>query len=112
MGKAIIDYLILSVTFGSALLLLCYEDHAGIQDWPVAKWLSGTALFIKIPAFVTMLITVAIALTIYAWWSPIVIFIVGTIYGFLALQLLRHRVQFLAIAGILAGWVLCPVYIF
>ena len=59
-----------------------------------------------------MLIAIAVALTIYAWWFPFVIFILETIYGFLASQLLRHRVQILAIAGMLAGWVFWPVYIF
>lgn len=110
MEKTAIDYLVLSFIFGSAFLFLSYWEHAEIQDWPAPQWPAKLILVIKLLAFITMLLTVGIILYLYHWWSPFVIFILGTIYGFLAIQLLGHRVIYLAITGIVAGWLLSPVY--
>ena len=110
MEKIIIDYLVLSLTFGSAFLFLGYWEHAEVQDWQVPRWSADKMLFIKVLALITMLLSVGIGLYLYHWWSPFVIFILGSIYGFLATQLLGYRVVYLAITGIVAGWLLSPVY--
>ena len=111
MDKAIIDYLILAFTFGSAFVIVGYEDEARERGWPVGSWLSGDAPPLKIIAILNMLLAIGLSFYIYKWWSPLVVLAVGFIYGFLASMILRYRVQFLALVGTVVGFVLCLVYV-
>lgn len=107
----IIDLIILTVAFGSSFILIGYEDHARMKGWPVGEWLSGGAPFMKVLAIITMIISLGVSFYIYKWWTPFVVFIAGFIFGFIATQLLRSLVQFVAVIGTILGWVLCLVYV-
>jgi hypothetical protein len=109
--KTIIDFTILSVTFASAFVIVGYEDHARMKGWPVGAWLVGGTSFLKILAFVTMLISLGASFYLYKWWSPIVVFASGFVLGFLASELLTYRVQIFAVLGTVIGWVLCLTYV-
>ena len=109
--KTIIDFVILVVTFGSAFILIGYEDHARMKGWPVGAWLAGDAPFLKILSVVTMLIALGVSFYLYRWWSPFIVLGLGFLFGFIATQLLKYRVQLVAVLGTVVGWVLCLTYV-
>ena len=102
----ITDLIILIIAFGSSFILIGYEDHARMNGWTVGEWLSGAASPMKILSVITMLTSLGIAFDLYSWWTPIVVFIAGFIFGFAATQLLKSLVQFVAIIGTIVGLVL------
>ena len=110
-GKTVIDFIILVITFGCSFILIGYEDDAKIRGWPVVAWLSGDAPFLKLLAFVTVLLTLGVPFYLYSWWSPFVVLIVGFLFGFTSTQILKSKVQFVAILGTVVGWVLCLTYV-
>jgi hypothetical protein len=99
------------MTFGCAFILIGYEDHAKMKGWPVGEWLSGDAPFMKTLSAITMLISLGGSFYLYSWWTPIIVFVSGFIFGFIATQVLKSLVQFVAVIGTILGWVLCLVYI-
>jgi len=107
----IIDLLILIMAFGCGFILIGYEDHARMKGWPVGEWLSGGAPPMKILSVITMLISLGLSFYLYSWWTPLVVFLLGFIFGFIATQLLKSLVQFVAVIGTIIGWVLCLVYV-
>ena len=109
--KLLIDFIILSVAFGSAFVIIGYEDHARVKGWPLGSWLAGDAPFLKILAIVTMLTALGIAFYVYKWWSPLIVFVLGFVFGFFATGILKSRVQLFAIIGAVIGWFLCLTYV-
>ncbi len=109
--KTIIDYFILVVTFGSAFILIGYEDHARMKGWPVGAWLAGDAPVLKILSVITMLTALGISFYLYRWWSLFIVFGLGFLFGFIATQLLKYRVKLVAVLGTVVGWVLCIIYV-
>ena len=109
--KTIIDFIILVITFGCSFVLIGYEDNARMEGWPVGAWLTGDAPFLKLLAFGTMFIALCISFYLYSWWSPLIIFILGFLFGFIATQILKSKVQFVAVVGTVVGWVLCLTYV-
>jgi hypothetical protein len=107
----IADLMILFMAFGCGFILIGYENHARIKGWPVGEWLSGDAPFMKVLSVITMLISLGLSFYLYSWWTPLLVFILGFIFGFIATQLLKSFVQFVAITGTVVGWVLCLVYV-
>jgi len=107
----IIDLLILIMAFGCGFILIGYEDRARMKGWPVGEWLSGGAPPMKILSVITMLISLGLSFYLYSWWTPLVVFLLGFIFGFIATQLLKSLVQFVAVIGTIIGWVLCLVYV-
>lgn len=101
----------MAITFGSAFVIVGYEDHARVRGWPVGAWLSGDAPFLKIFSFVTMLIALGTSFYVYRWWSPFVVFVLGFSFGFVSSQMLKYRVQLVALLGAVVGWVLCLTYV-
>lgn len=106
-----LKYAVLAVTFGSGFIAIGYDIQARSRGWPVGEWLSGDAPVMKIVAFVTMVGTLGISFVVFRWWSPIVVFGLGVAFGFFATQLLKSKVQVLAILGTVVGWVLCLFYV-
>ena len=107
----IIDLIILTITFGCSFILIGYEDHARIKGWPVGQMLSGAVSPMKVFSIITMLISLGLSFYIYSWWIPIIVFILSVVFGFVATQLLKSLVQFVAVTGVAVGWVLCLVYV-
>jgi hypothetical protein len=103
----LVDFTILIIAFGSSFLIMGYEQHARMRGWPVGAWLSGDAPPLKFFGFLTMLLSLGVSFYVYPWWSPITVLILGVSFGFIASELLRQWVQFLAIFGSILGWILC-----
>lgn len=103
----VFDFLILSITFGSGLVIVGYEDHARMKGWPVGEWFSGDAPPLKILAFTAMIVSLGMSFYFYHWWSPAVILALGSGIGFCASRALAFRVQGAALAGVLVGLILC-----
>ena len=109
--KTIVDFAILAITFGSAFILIGYEEEAINKGWPVGMWLSGDASWLKVLAFLAMIGTLGLSFYIYFWWSPVIVFGLGFLFGFIATQLLKQNVQFIAVLGTVVGWVICLIYV-
>jgi hypothetical protein len=78
-----------------------------MKGWPVGEWLSGDAPFMKISSVTTMLLSLGLSFYIYSWRAPLLAFVLCFILGFIATQLLKSLVQFVAVIGTIIGWVLC-----
>ncbi len=109
--KIIIDFIIMSVTFGSGMVIGGYDDFARAKGWPVAERLSGGRSLLKIVSLLALFIALGVSFYAYRWWSPLIVLVCGFIYGFLSLVLLKQRVQALAALGVVAGLVLCFAYV-
>ena len=110
--KTIIDFIILSVTFGCAFQLHCYESLASMKGWPVGSLLrKSEGSIVGIFATGTILISLGIAFYLYNWWSPFAVIILGLLFMLLTQAILKERIQIMALAGAVIGLVLCPAYI-
>lgn len=110
--KTVIDVIILSVTFGCAFELHCYESLAAMKGWPVGSLLrKSDKSFVGSFANATILISLGIAFYKYSWWTPIVVIVLGTLFMFLSQMILKERIQIVAIVGAVLGFALCPTYI-
>lgn len=110
-AKTIIDFIIMSITFGSAIVVAGYEDFARTKGWTVGARFSGGRSLLKIVSLAALLITLGISFYVYSWWSPLIVLALGFTYGFLSLLLLKQRVQVVAALGVVAGLVLCLAYV-
>ncbi len=108
--KTIIDFAIMSVTFGSAFVVGGYEQYAAVRGWPASGRLSGGSL-LKLYSLAMLFVTLGISFYAYSWWSPLAVLFLGFTYGFLFLQILKHRMQVVAALGAVIGGVLCLVYV-
>jgi hypothetical protein len=84
---------------------------AQAKGWPVGEILHKHASLPKIAAFITALWILGKSFVIFAWWSPIVILMVGWMSAFLLVMALRQNVQVLAVAGIFPALVLTILYV-
>lgn len=110
--KTVIDFIILSITFGCAFQLHCYESLASMKGWPVGSLLrKSSGSLVGSFATGTILISLGIALYLYSWWSPFVVIILGFLFMFLTQVILRERIQIMALVGAVIGFILCPAYI-
>lgn len=112
MTTILLKYLVLIATFGSAFIAVGYEDDARKRGWPVGSLLSGSATWLKILAFIALLLTLGLGFHLFHWWTPLVVAVAGFLFGLIATQLMGAKVQFVAIAGTVLGWILCLTYVF
>lgn len=108
--KTIIDLIILSLTFGFAFAAVGYEGYAQVRGWQVGERLAGSSL-IKAVALLMLFVVLVIAFNIYSWWTPLVVLLFGFIFCFLSLQILKERMQNIAIWGVIIGSVLSLTYV-
>ncbi len=109
--KTITDFAIMSVTFGSGMVIAGYEGFARAKGWPVSERLSGGRSLLKMVSLLALLIALGVSFYAYRWWSPVIVLAFGFTYGFLSLVVLKQRVQALVALGVVAGLVLCFAYV-
>lgn len=110
MATLLLKHFVLIVTFGCAFVALGYEDDARRRGWPVGALLSGDAPLMKILALAALLASLAVSFYAFRWWTCLITAVLGFVLGLAATQILRARVQLLAIAGTVAGLILSLTY--
>jgi hypothetical protein len=108
--KTIIDFIILSVTFGSAFVFVGYEDYARARGLPLGERFAGASL-LKIVSLLMLIVSLGISFYVYRWWSPFIVLVLGFTFGFLSLLLLKQRMQVIAALGSVIGGLLCLTYV-
>jgi hypothetical protein len=111
MNLVLLKYAVLIATFGSGFILVGYEDHARMRGWPVGALLAGDAPPMKLLAFACMLVSVIVAFFSFSWWSPLVVIGIGFVAAFAISEVLKSWVQFLAMAGAVAGFILSLLWV-
>ena len=99
-GKA----LLLTATFACAMVVLAYRDYALQRGWPVGDWVWHNISWDKILAAVTIVSFPLLGLLSGPWWLVLLVPVAGFFMALVATDILRGRIQPLALLGLAVGW--------
>lgn len=88
-----------------AWTILSYDVYAARSGWPVGEMFAADASMIKIASFIGLPGSAISAGYLAAWWSSIVVIVVGFFVALVLTQTLRSYAQPISIVGLAMCWV-------
>ncbi len=110
-GPMALKVALLALTFGFAFTIVGYADYANAKGWPVGEWFRDSTSFANVFGFLGVIAAPIVTLWILPWWAVIIVLVGGFVFGLIATNVLKARVQIVALAGLVVCWVTNIFYV-
>ncbi|ELY1990400.1 MULTISPECIES: hypothetical protein [Vibrio] len=98
-----LGFAILCFLYVSATSVVIYENYAEPRGWSVGAWFSGLTILV-LASLITAFACLILSYTLYVWWTPILLFLIGSSLAQSFIASLKVKSQAFAFVGLILGW--------
>lgn len=102
-------YIPLAIAVAISIASISYRWMAQQAGWPVGSILDKTVSWPAAVGGITITWCLLKALSLLAWWSPLLLLVAGYFLAFVLTTMLKEKVQYLCVFGCIPAFVLAFV---
>ena len=110
-GPMVLTVALLTLTFGFAFTVVGYAEYADWKGWRVRESFSDSTSLVNILGFLGVAAAPGVTLWLMPWWTVFIVLVGGYLFGRITMNVLKARTQIVALAGLVACWIVDIFYV-